>query len=74
MDKTTARNRRWMMSRLFRQYPDVVTVEQLCKMLHIGKNTAYALLRSGAMRSVRIGGKYIVPTKWIAEYLDKNKN
>lgn len=61
-----------MAARIFRRYPDVVTVEQLCKMLHIGKNTAYSLLTSEQIKSVRVGNKYIIPTKWVEEYLKDN--
>lgn len=50
----------------------MVTVEQLCKMLNIGKNTAYTLLKSGQIKSVRIGGKYAIPTKWVENYLKGN--
>jgi len=50
------------MYRMFHGYPDVVTVNQLCKMLGIGRNTAYSLLKSGRLKSVRIGIKYRIPT------------
>ena len=63
-----------VMVRMFRDYPDVVTVEQLCRMLRIGRNTAYTLLRSGKLKSVRIGKKYIIPTEWIAEYLKESRS
>jgi len=59
-------------SRMFRRYPDVVTAEHLCKMLNIGRNAAYTLLKSGQIKSVRIGNKYVIPTKWIEEYLKDN--
>ena len=43
---------------LFRNYPDVVNVRQLCEMLGgIGKNTGYQLLREKRIPSVRIGNK-----------------
>ena len=60
------------MSRMFHRHPDVVTVEQLCKMLNIGRNTAYSLLQSGQLKSVRIGNKYAIPTRWIEEYFKDN--
>ena len=45
--------------RLFSEYPDVVGVEQMCVMLGgIGKRTAYELLRSGEIRSLKIGKSF----------------
>ena len=40
---------------IFKNYPDVVTVEDLQNMLHIGRNTAYGILKDGAIktRSIR---------------------
>ena len=47
--------------RLFSEYPDVVGVEQMCVMLGgIGKRTAYELLRSGEIRSLKIGKSFII--------------
>jgi excisionase family DNA binding protein len=57
---------------LFKGYPDMLTIKQVCEMLNIGKNTAYALLRSGAIKSVKIGTKYRVSKSWILDYLKKN--
>ncbi len=58
--------------KIFCRYFDTVTVEQLCEMLHMGKNTAYKLLRSGEIKSVRVGGKYVIATKWVVEYIYDN--
>lgn len=54
---------------MFEEYPDVVSVEQLCKMLNVGKNTAYSLIHSGAIKAIRIGHQYRIPKKYIIEYL-----
>ena len=37
----------------YAQLPIVLSVEQVAKVLGIGKNTAYELVRSGRIRSVR---------------------
>lgn len=50
-----------MESPMFSEYPDVITVEQLMEILHIGKNAAYSLLKSGEIRTIRIGRRYIIP-------------
>lgn len=56
--------------RMFPDYPDVVSPEQLQKMLGgIGKTTAYKLLRGGKIKSVRLGRKYLIPKICVIEYL-----
>ena len=55
---------------MFSEYPDVVDVEMLCKMLGgISRKLAYRLLASGELRSVRIGRSYRIPKLCVIEYL-----
>ena len=53
---------------MFKNYPDVVTVEQLQEMLGIGKNTAYTLLKNKKIRSIRIGRLHKIPKENIINY------
>jgi excisionase family DNA binding protein len=54
---------------MFRDYPDVVSVEQLMEMLHIGKVLAYRLITSRKIKAVKIGRAYKI-AKWnVAEYV-----
>ncbi len=61
-----------MNDRMFSEYPDVVSVEQLKKMLHIGNNVAYDLLKSGAIKTIRIGRRYIIPKENVITYIRSN--
>ena len=55
---------------MFAEYPDVVDVEQLRKMLGgISRKLAYCLLASGELRCVRIGRSYRIPKLCVIEYL-----
>lgn len=54
---------------MFSEYPDVLTVDQLMEMLHIGRNAAYSLLKSGEIKTLRIGRRYIIPRKSIVAYI-----
>ena len=58
---------------MFKQYPDVVTVGQLCKMMNIGKNTAYDLVNRNVIKSVKIGRIYKIPKTNIIRYLKSTK-
>ena len=57
--------------RMFNSYPDVLSVKQLCEILDIGKNTAYRLLQSGEIKSIKIGKVYKIPKKEVRKYLSR---
>ena len=56
---------------MFNSYPDILSVKQLCEILGIGKNTAYSLLQSGEIKSIKIGKVYKIPKKEIRKYINK---
>lgn len=49
--------------------PLALRVEDLMPVLGIGRNTAYELVRSGQIRSLRIGRQLRVPRDAVAEFL-----
>ena len=57
------------MQKMFSKYPDVVSIKELTVMLNISKNTAYELLRSGKLKSIKIGKQYRIPKQFVIEYL-----
>jgi excisionase family DNA binding protein len=59
---------------IFEEYSDIVTVRELCRMLKIGRNTAYDLLNREQIKSIRIGRKYLIPTPYIISYLNVQKD
>ena len=58
--------------RMFRDYPDVLTVKQVCEMLNIGRNNAYELVRSGAIKSVTIGRQIRIPKDNVIHFIEKD--
>ena len=54
---------------IFKTEPEVLTVSDVARMLRIGKNKAYTLVNSGRLKSIRIGGKTIVPKVNLVEFL-----
>lgn len=56
---------------MFEEYPDVVTVDDLCLMLQIGRNSAYKLIKDKKIKSIQIGKIHRIPKVYIIEYLQK---
>ena len=54
------------------KYPPVLSVKDLEDILRISHNTAYALVRSGQIHSVRTGRSYRIPINAVVDYLKKN--
>jgi excisionase family DNA binding protein len=50
--------------------PDALKVEELAAVLRISLNLAYEAVRTRLIRSIRIGGRIIVPKVAVTEYLN----
>lgn len=50
--------------------PLVMTVEDLMPILLIGRNTAYELVRSGEIKSIRVGRQIRIPRDALIEFLE----
>lgn len=55
---------------LFKDYPDVVNVKQMSKMLNICTASAYALLKENAISYFKIGNCYRIPKVNILRYIN----
>ena len=55
---------------MFESFNDVLTFEETCKALRMGKNMLYKLLRNGTIKSVKIGRKYYVPKVSLNEFIN----
>lgn len=58
-----------MQSTEFEEYPDIVTPEDIQKMLRIGRNSVYDLLKQGKIKSLRVGKKYLIPKTSVINFL-----
>jgi excisionase family DNA binding protein len=45
------------------------TVEQVAEILHVGRDKVYALLRTGQLRSIKIGKLRRITSRHIAEFI-----
>lgn len=52
---------------------DLISIEDLCDMLAIGKNTAYHLLNTNEIQAFRIGRSWKIPHQSVINYI-KNKS
>lgn len=49
--------------------PLVLRVEDLMPILGIGRNTAYDLVRSGQIKSIKVGVQYRIPRSAVEEFI-----
>lgn len=56
-------------NKMFIEYPDVITVDDLQSMLHIGRNTAYKMLQEEMIKTVKVGKKYIIPKASVINFV-----
>ena len=50
------------------------TVEQVAEMLHIGRDKVYYLLRTGQLRSIKIGKLRRITSQHIGEFISSLEN
>ncbi|MCM1329149.1 MAG: helix-turn-helix domain-containing protein [Ruminococcus sp.] len=55
--------------KMFEEYPDIVTVYDMQRMLGIGRNKAYELVHSDRIRCIHIGRKIYIPKVRIIEFI-----
>lgn len=54
---------------LFKEYDDVVTVNDVMKMLHIGRSNVYKLLSDNSIKTVKVGKRFIIPKRSVIEFI-----
>jgi len=58
---------------MFKDSPDVWSVQLLAKNLGVGKNTAYALVNSKRIHNIRVGSKILIPKASVLDFLAENE-
>lgn len=54
---------------IFSEYSDIVTVDEVMKMLRLGKNTVYKLLKDDKITNVKVGARYVIPKQSVIEFV-----
>lgn len=53
-----------------KSYPDVLTAQQIQKVLKIGRLSVYQLIENNKIPAFRIGRVYYIPKKTLAQFLE----
>lgn len=53
-------------------YHNLITVEELCEALTIGRNTAYRLLNNHEIQAFRIGRMWKIPRESLNAYIKRS--
>ena len=56
---------------MLESYDDILTVDEACEALKIGKNALYDLLNCGTLKAMRNGRVWRIPKNAIQEYIVK---
>jgi len=54
-------------------YPDVLTIDDVRKVLHIGRSTAYQILKKGTIPCFRVGKQHRVYREALRRYLENGE-
>ena len=53
---------------------ELLSIEDLCSTLSIGRNTAYTLLQNGEIPAFRVGRKWKITRESLEQYISEKKN
>lgn len=54
------------------EHDKLISLDELCDILKIGKNTAYTLMRTGELGAFKIGRVWKIPKKAVIQYVNSH--
>ena len=54
---------------MLEQYPDILTVEEVCEALRMGYNAVYDLLNTGKLKAYKNGRVWQIPREALVKYV-----
>jgi excisionase family DNA binding protein len=54
---------------VFKEYPDVMDVKQVSRLLGVSTKTVYRLLRNGSLDALKIGREFRIPKVNVMKYV-----
>lgn len=58
---------------MFENYKDILTFNEVCSVLRMGKNSVYKLLQNGSIKSIKVGKKYFIPKSFLIDFINSFK-
>lgn len=59
---------------MFRHEPDVLTVPEAARLLRIGKNQTYELVKEGRLGAIKLGKKLIIPKPALIDFCQNEQS
>ncbi|WP_349945225.1 helix-turn-helix domain-containing protein [Lacrimispora sp. BS-2] len=59
---------------MLEQYGDVISTNELCEILGIGRNRAYELLQTNQIKGFQMGRPWKIPKVSVEEYLKRKSS
>lgn len=57
---------------MFEQYPDILTVEEVCEALRMGYNAVYELLNAGKLKAYKNGRVWRITKQALIQYVSES--
>lgn len=68
-EKTTVISQREAYRLMLKDYPDVMSIDQMCEILSVSTKTGYKLLKEGKICCLKVGRAYRIPKAHLFTYL-----
>lgn len=62
------------MEMLLNNVPDMLDMHDLQRVMHIGRSTAYRLIREGELQHIKFGKKIIIPKHYLLIFIENQSN
>ena len=59
---------------MFEQYPDILTVEEVCEVLRMGYNAVYDLLNDGKLKAYKNGRVWRITKQALIQYVSESSS
>lgn len=54
---------------MLKEYPDVMSIEQMCEILSVSTKTGYKIIKEGSICCLKVGRAYRIPKAHLLTYL-----
>lgn len=58
---------------VLRKYPDLLAIEDVTQILHIGRHVVYRLIKENRLKAFKIGNRYRVTKRSLISYIESSE-